>query len=220
MNNSSDSHAAEKRVTFSSVATNIIIRSDAPTTSPLAIDRLKELRARRATPHKIVSSHAGAEIGAVKTHRDMTPPCRLVESGAVRVQIQTNPRKGGINHDSNRLIDSGAMRLTRHTTPRRLYARRGMIWSPPPSTSKRLAPLRDEQIIMTDRYNIATTTTTPSKKSNAHIGGHRFRAAISPKYTSPIMHNVMHNAISCKENDEKGNIGLELDSMTSKRKLF
>jgi hypothetical protein len=75
-------------------------------------------------------------------------------------------------------------------------------------------------IIATTTTTTNTTTTTPSKKSNAHIGGHRFRAAMSPKYTSPIMHNVMHNAISCKENDTKSNLGLELDSGTSKRKLF
>jgi hypothetical protein len=81
-----------------------------------------------------------SEFVRSKYHRDMTP-CRLVELGAVRLQMQTNPRKrkGGTNSDC--LIDSGAVRLTCHTTPRRLYAIRGKIWSPPPSSLfKRMAP--------------------------------------------------------------------------------
>ena len=206
---------AKKRVTFSSIATSILIGSDdddAPTIPP-AIDRLISAR-RKATPRKI-SSHARAEIGAgAKNNRDKTP-CRLLDTGAVRLQMQTNPRKGATNSD--RLIDSGAVRVTRFTTPRRLYARRGEIRSPPPpSSSKRLAPLRGNEhiVLATGRY--LATATTPSKKSNAHIGGHKFRAAMSPQCSSPIISNV----VSYKENDEKSNIGLESDSVTSKRKLF
>ena len=77
-----------------------------------------------------------------------------------------------------------------------------------------MAPLRGNERMATGRY--LATATTPSKKSNAHIGGHKFRAAMSPQCSSPIIRNV----VSYKENDEKSNIGLKLDSGTSKRKLF
>jgi hypothetical protein len=178
--NSSDSYiAAEKRATFSSIATNIKLdRMHPPPTTSLLFERAQCQKSHTTQ----ISSHA-KEIRLAKYHRDTTPR-RLVESGAVRLQMQTNPRKGGTNSD--RLIDSGAVRLTCHTTPRRLYAIRGKICSPPPSSSfKRMAPLRgNERIVLaTGRY--LATATTPSKKSNAHISGHRFRAAMS-------RHNARH----------------------------
>jgi hypothetical protein len=73
-----------------------------------------------------------------------------------------------------------------------------------------MAPLRGNKhiVLATGRY--LATATMPSNKSNALIGGHRFRAAMSPQFSSPIIRNV----VSYKENDEKSNIGLELDSGT------
>ncbi len=198
-----------RRVTFANTCTCIlVIGSDipSPAISPKsnARDRIRALRARRATPHKkgppswedIISSPsssrsaastsaaAGGGGGVSSAHREKKTP-RLVESGAVRVQIarHTNARRGEGKHGSDRLIDSGALRLnvTRNTTPRRLYATRGGIWSPPPpSLGRRRAPRSVEQM-------------PSSRKSNAHVGGHKFLAALSPKYSTPAIRMVTYD---------------------------
>jgi hypothetical protein len=199
-----------RRVTFANTGIRIlVIGSDipSPAISPKsnARDRSRALRARRATPHKrgppswedIISSPSSSRSaalasavaggGAAVAHREKKTP-RLVESGAVRVQIarHTNARRGGGTHGSERLIDSGAVRLnvTRHTTPRRLYATRGGIWSPPPPSSGmvRRAPRSVEQIMPSS-----------SRQSNAHVGGHKFLATLSPKYSTPAIRMVTYD---------------------------
>jgi len=190
-----------KRVTFANTGVSILIRSEIPSSPKNARDRIRALRTRKATPHKgsssreIFSSYSSASAeGRATTHRKKRTP-RLVESGAVRVRIDrhTNTRRGA-KHGSDRLIDSGAVRLniTRHTTPRRLYATHGRIWSPPPPSSSRKWVPRSEQ--MTGRG----PTTTPLRQSNAHVGGHKFLAALSPKYTTPIIRTVAYD-----QNDEQ-----------------
>lgn len=128
-------------------------------------------------------------------------PLRLIESGAVRVHIAqtTNPRRGADKHDSNRLIDQGALRLqiTRHTTPRKkvnVTTRSRMIWPRTPSSSdKTVIPQTEMKPIRTFLSATMTATAsehdcTPSKhRSNAYIGGHKFRAVLSPNITAPIV---------------------------------
>ena len=194
-----------KRVTFANTGISILIRSEIPISPQNARDRIRAVRARRATPHKGSSSRedissssslAAASMasatsagGGATTQREKRTP-RLVESGAVRVQIarHTNTRRGA-KHGSDRLVDSGAVRLnvTRHTTPRRLYATHGRIWSPPPPSSSRKRVPRSEQ--MTGRG----PTTTPLRQSNAHVGGHQFLAMLSPKYTTPVIRAVTYD---------------------------
>ena len=213
-----------RRVTFANTGTRIlVIGSDitSPVISPKSNvrDRIRALRARRATPHKkgppswedIISSPSSSRSGASASaaaggrgggvsvaHIEKKTP-RLVESGAVRVQIarHTNARRGEGKHGSDRLIDSGAVRLnvTRHTTPRRLYATRGGIWSPPPPSSGRVrrAPRSVEQILPSS-----------SRQSNAHVGGHKFLAALSPKYSTPAIRMVTYE----EQYDERNAWGL------------
>ena len=124
-------------------------------------------------------------------------PPRLIESGAVRVHIAqyTNPRRGADKNGSTRLIDQGALRLqiTRHTTPRKKVNATTTQCRMMSSSNKIMVPQTDIRPIR--RILSAATTTTTSKngftpsehRSNAHIGGHKFRAALSPNTTTPYI---------------------------------
>ena len=189
--------ASSKHVTFASAHTSISIPAEEFNISPQKVHITRAaLRARKATPYKKVASsddNYAVEWTPLRNRRGHgTTKPRLVESGAVRVQIaaNTNPRRG-TNRDSQRLIDQGAVRVnvTRHTTPRRLYAKaQSTMWSPPPSKKK--APQSEKMPTYRRRpVGIASTTPTPSKKrSNAFRGGHKFRASLSPKPTASELH--------------------------------
>eukprot|EP00580_Thalassiosira_gravida_P012801 CAMPEP_0201636360 /NCGR_PEP_ID=MMETSP0493-20130528/8548_1 /ASSEMBLY_ACC=CAM_ASM_000838 /TAXON_ID=420259 /ORGANISM="Thalassiosira gravida, Strain GMp14c1" /LENGTH=179 /DNA_ID=CAMNT_0048108447 /DNA_START=267 /DNA_END=803 /DNA_ORIENTATION=- len=164
----SEGNSTKRVVTFATSHTSILIPA-ANHVSPLrARERTRALRTRKATPRKrgplqdindaTVSSSSSLSLSissqspAMKRLHGKKP--RLVESGAVRVQIdrRKNPRRGDaatrnarnyVNDKQKRLVDQGAVRvnITRHTTPRRLYATRKRIWSPPPpSSSKKRKP--------------------------------------------------------------------------------
>eukprot|EP00578_Thalassiosira_sp_NH16_P020804 CAMPEP_0181083558 /NCGR_PEP_ID=MMETSP1071-20121207/4221_1 /TAXON_ID=35127 /ORGANISM="Thalassiosira sp., Strain NH16" /LENGTH=264 /DNA_ID=CAMNT_0023165223 /DNA_START=256 /DNA_END=1050 /DNA_ORIENTATION=+ len=217
-----------KHVTFASNHTSILIPAESHVSPTKPRERARALRDRNATPRKKASrtnkssSSPTVPGSATSTSRKKKP--RLVESGAVRVQIarRTNPRRGGDKLDSHRLIDKGAVRLnvTRHTTPRRLYATRSRIWSPPPSScskKRRRAPQSEKlpdrnNAYMTAASNAAVTAadaaaTTPSKersntytpakqRSNAHRGGHKFRAVnMTPNHSTPAI-----STDTCEEN--------------------
>jgi hypothetical protein len=181
---------------------------------------MRALRSRRATPRRehptrdyITSSPSsrpsesasagGGGGGETDTHREKRMP-RLVESGAVRVQIakHTNLRRGDKHGISDRLIDSGAVRLnvTRHTTPRMLYATHSRIWSPPPPSSSTMV-----RVPLCERIPGRGTATinTPSRRTNARVGGHKFLAALSPKYSTPVIRTVTY------EKKEERNLDLE-----------
>lgn len=185
---------------------------------------------RRATPHRKKSrcgvSYPKSPGGCVTQQTDddknrMKP--RLIESGAVRVQIatHTNPRRGTNLLGSQRLIDQGAIRMniTRHTTPRRLVAARSRIWSPPPTSScrkkkvtqsEKKAPNNNGMMLPSANANASfTQANTPAKKkdrtltkqsgSNARRGGHRFRASLSPK--PPSTKKLLHSTPIDMNND-------------------
>ena len=149
---------------------------------------------------------------------------RLIESGAVRVQIETktNPRRNKNHIASHRLIDQGAVRLniTRHTTPRRrLHKSRSQLYSPPLTSlpqSDKLYRHNNNDVSITATASF-TPANTPAKKytpnrSNAHYGGHRFRASLSPRPPSKILlHSTPINTIDThnKENNND-NLAFEL----------
>ena len=200
-----------KRVAFGE-NTTITIPAEYRVSPKTARQRTQALKYRRSTPHKKVS-------GSVKSQSPagMKKKTRLVESGAIRVStdMKVNPRRGGRGgaakkHGSlMRQIDRGAVRLnvTRHTTPRRLYATRKRMWSPPPSSSKQRRVPQSEKLPNRGKMQGLTIspikTSTPSRRSNASVGGHRFRASMSPgKCTTPVASPDLH-----KENGE--NVCLE-----------
>mmetsp|Transcript_10958 Transcript_10958/g.23216 ORF Transcript_10958/g.23216 Transcript_10958/m.23216 type:complete len:290 (+) Transcript_10958:227-1096(+) len=193
--------STKRVVTFATSHTSILIPA-ANQVSPLrARERTRALRTRKATPRKrgplqdindatiSSSSSSSSSISspspAMKRLNGEKP--RLIESGAVRVQIDRckNPRRGDaaarnaryyINHKQERLVDQGAVRvnITRHTTPRRLYATRKRIWSPPPpSSSKRRKPQSEiayRKVPSARRISIrVASTATPSKKRRSML---------------------------------------------------
>jgi len=153
---------------------------------------------------------------------------RLIESGAVRVQIETktNPRRNKNHIGSHRLIDQGAVRLniTRHTTPRRRrhHKSRSLFYSPE-LTRKKMAPQSDKLYRRkSNDVSIAASTAftpentpkkyTPNRRSNAHCGGHRFRSSLSPLPPSKILlHSTPHtmDTHTHKENNNN-NLAFEL----------
>ncbi|KAL3810114.1 hypothetical protein ACHAXA_008247 [Cyclostephanos tholiformis] len=217
-----------KRVTFANTNTSILIRSNTTPISPTnAKDRIRSLGTRRPTPRGDHPSRGGifsspssrtaesaSAVGVETTTNRLGTTPRLVESGAVRVRIarHTNARRGEGKRGSIRIIDSGAVRLivTRHTAPRRLYATHGRIWSPPPpssSNNRRRVPLSEHH--MPGRG----TDTTPSRRSNARVGGHEFLAALSSRHSTPVVRTVTY------EENEDQNLCLESEDGLS-RTLF
>ena len=184
-----------KRVTFDTSLRSLSEAHDNIDRDNVVGDLRTLLGTKMGTPYDCKRNPSSAEVVAsVEEEESETPvhvektPLRLIESGAVRVHIAqyTNPRRGANKHGSNRLIDQGAVRLqiTRHTTPRKNTSR--MMWSLTPSSSNKIMAPRTE----VRGIQHATTTShgfTPSKhRSNAQIGGHKFRAVLSPSMTTPI----------------------------------
>lgn len=201
----------KRKVTFATSHTSILISAESRASPRKARERIRALRNRKATPHKKKAPRDNTSSpyrGSAAMNSHGKKP-RLVESGAVRVQIakHTNPRRGA-KQGSQRLIDQGAVRLniTRHTTPRRPYTR-SRIWSPPPSSCKKNKVPQSEKL---PNRNTSTTTYTPSKstaaytsskqRSNAHRGGHRFLATLTPnKYSTPAIGKEMHKGLEQPE---------------------
>ena len=212
-----------KRVTFANTDTSILIPTELNVSPQKARERTRALASRKATPHKKTRGVSyQSQSPSVAASGKKKP--RLIESGAIRVQIatHTNPRRAVMAGGSQRLIDQGAVRLniTRHTTPRRLYATRSRIWSPPPPTSsrKKEAP-QSERLYNRHADNASAVSTatpakqyTPSKqtkRSNAHRGGHKFRASLSPKPPPKLPSTPkLHSTPICdmyKENENNTN---------------
>ena len=217
-----------KHVTFANTDTSILIPTELNLSPQKARELTRALASRKATPHKKnrgVSSFQSPSAPNIASSGKKKP--RLVESGAIRVQIatHTNPRRRANHHgESQRLIDQGAVRLniTRHTTPaRRLHATRSRIWSPPPSLSsrKKEAPQSERLHNRNEDNAFAVSTATPvkqytpskqKKRSNAHRGGHKFRASLSPKPPSKQLPSTpkLHSTPICdmyKENENDTN---------------
>ena len=121
----------------------------------------------------------------------------------------------------NRLIDQGAVRLniTRHTTPRRrLHKSRSQLYSPE-LTRKKMVPQSDKlyrrksndvSIAATTAFTPANTPATkkytPNRRSNAHRGGHKFRASLSPLPPSKILlHSTPVKSIDTHMQKENNN---------------
>mmetsp|Transcript_28721 Transcript_28721/g.60638 ORF Transcript_28721/g.60638 Transcript_28721/m.60638 type:complete len:251 (-) Transcript_28721:261-1013(-) len=214
-------------VTFATSHTSILIPAEHRHSPKTVRDRTLALRNRKATPHKKktrnnhgvpatqsyqeIESYCSPALRRIRENSKSKKP-RLVESGAVRVQVarKTNPRRGADKCGSTRLIDQGAVRvnITRHTTPRRFYATRTRIWSPPPSSMKKKSLPQSEKLQRTKHTSLgdwsaeisatiedASSITTPlamkKHRSNASTGGHRFRAKFSP-ITNPT-NTELHN---------------------------
>lgn len=212
-----------KRVTFANTDTSILIPTELNVSPQKARERTRALASRKATPHKKTRGVSyQSQSPSVAASGKKKP--RLIESGAIRVQIatHTNPRRAVMAGGSQRLIDQGAVRLniTRHTTPRRLYATRSRIWSPPPPTSSRKLEVPQSERLHNrhaDNASAVSTATptkqyTPSKqkqRSNAHRGGHKFRASLSPKPPSKLPSTPkLHSTPICdmyKENENNTN---------------
>jgi len=175
------------------------------------------IRRGRATPH---------------TKKSIDNKPRLIESGAVRLQFdaKTNPRRNKNHIGSHRLIDQGAVRLniTRHTTPRRrrIHKSRSQLYSPELLTRKKMVPQSDKlyRRKSNDVSIAATTSFTPAntpavkkytpnrRRSNAHRGGHRFRASLSPKPPSKILlHSTPINTMdNMQKENNNDNLAFEL----------
>eukprot|EP01082_Thalassiosira_pseudonana_P014707 g13406.t1 g13406 contig8:619961-620924(-) len=192
-----------RHVSFASnvvfASSDISINSDDVDGDDGASATSSSLRSRKATPHKKALDRITTASSPTVYRREKGT--RLLDSGAVRLHVAyyTNPRRRG-KDGSDRLLDTGAVRkvVTRHTTPRRLYATRKM-WSPPPSTGrlKELAQSQQQNNNIDCEHNNTLSRNdetpsklTPSKRSNAHIGGHKFRALLSPEFKNYNAENI------------------------------